>query len=174
MTCVGSNSCSISHSFPRLQHFRMYKALSTGWQTLIAAVPLTPRARPSPPARENAPGPRHLRRSLCPVWQWHNTTHLLRNGMWRPLARSSGPTPSTCCHQTRTPARFPSGVTATPETESAWPSSVRRARPLSRSHTFEVAFCDQREVLPMMPSHSTRPHRSICEGHPSWWDALAG
>src|SRR4051794_4035230 len=32
--------------------------------------------------------------------------------------------------------RRPFGLTATPETISEWPASVRSSRPLSRSHTF--------------------------------------
>ena len=40
---------------------------------------------------------------------------------------------------------FPSGVTATPETEPEWPSSVRKARPLSSSRTFNVLSPDALE-----------------------------
>jgi hypothetical protein len=39
-------------------------------------------------------------------------------------------------------ACFPSAITAAPETTSEWPSSVRNARPVSRSHAFSVLSSD--------------------------------
>ena len=110
---------------------------------LLLCFPSEVESPPPPPpcltlrARGSGRG-RRRRRVWFECWRRHSSSRAasaVKVARASPVSRSH--TFSVLSSEAET-ARRPSGLTATPLTQSEWPSSVRSSRPVSRSHTFSV------------------------------------